>query len=37
MQPDPEKFAGELCDAAVKIAQKAGYRNAGTVEFLLRR
>lgn len=24
----------ELCDAAVKLARKAGYRNAGTVEFL---
>ena len=24
----------ELCDYAVRIAQKAGYRNAGTVEFL---
>ena len=25
----------ELCDAAVKLAQTAGYVNAGTVEFLL--
>lgn len=24
----------ELCDAAVRLARKAGYRNAGTVEFL---
>src|ERR1700756_2045451 len=24
----------ELCDAAVQLARKAGYRNAGTVEFL---
>ena len=24
----------ELCEAAVKLARKAGYRNAGTVEFL---
>jgi pyruvate carboxylase len=24
----------ELCDYAVRIAEKAGYRNAGTVEFL---
>jgi pyruvate carboxylase len=25
----------ELCDAAVQLARKANYRNAGTVEFLL--
>ena len=25
---------GELCDAAVQLARKANYRNAGTVEFL---
>jgi pyruvate carboxylase len=25
---------GELCDAAVQLARKAHYRNAGTVEFL---
>src|SRR5260370_4524162 len=25
---------GELCDAAVQLARKAGYRNAGTVELL---
>src|SRR5256885_11006476 len=24
----------ELCDAAVQLARKANYRNAGTVEFL---
>jgi pyruvate carboxylase len=30
----PEKIRGELCDAALQIARKAGYRNAGTVEFL---
>ena len=29
------KFADELCDAAVRIAREVGYRNAGTVEFLL--
>jgi pyruvate carboxylase len=27
-------FAPELCDAAVRLARKANYRNAGTVEFL---
>ncbi len=27
-------FARELCDAAVRLARKANYRNAGTVEFL---
>ncbi len=30
----PEKIRGELCAAAVQIARKAKYRNAGTVEFL---
>ena len=30
----PEKVRGELCAAAVEIARKARYRNAGTVEFL---
>jgi len=25
---------GELCDAALRLARKANYRNAGTVEFL---
>jgi len=30
----PEKIRGELCDAAVQLARKARYRNAGTVEFL---
>jgi len=31
---DPE-LREEMCDAAVRLAQEAGYRNAGTVEFLL--
>ena len=30
----PEKVRQELCDAAVQLARKARYRNAGTVEFL---
>ena len=30
----PEKIRAELCEAAVRIARKARYRNAGTVEFL---
>ncbi len=30
----PEKIRGELCAAALQIARKAKYRNAGTVEFL---
>jgi pyruvate carboxylase len=30
----PAEVRSELCDAAVKLARKAGYRNAGTVEFL---
>src|SRR5271170_2365808 len=30
----PDKARRELCDAAVQIARKANYRNAGTVEFL---
>src|SRR6202790_2450799 len=30
----PPAVRGELCEAAVKLARKAGYRNAGTVEFL---
>jgi pyruvate carboxylase len=29
-----EQVRRELCDAAVQIARKANYRNAGTVEFL---
>jgi pyruvate carboxylase len=29
-----EKMRAELCEAAVQIARKANYRNAGTVEFL---
>jgi pyruvate carboxylase len=29
-----EKVRAELCEAAVQIARKANYRNAGTVEFL---
>src|SRR6202051_4961630 len=28
------RVRSELCEAAVKLARKAGYRNAGTVEFL---
>src|SRR5277367_1947438 len=30
----PGRVRTELCDAAVQIARKANYRNAGTVEFL---
>src|ERR1700737_564056 len=30
----PAGVRSELCEAAVKLARKAGYRNAGTVEFL---
>jgi pyruvate carboxylase len=30
----PASIRGELCDAAVQIARKANYRNAGTAEFL---
>ncbi len=30
----PARVRVELCDAAVRLAQKAKYRNAGTVEFL---
>jgi len=30
----PASIRGELCDAALQLARKAGYRNAGTVEFL---
>jgi pyruvate carboxylase len=30
----PPSVRSELCEAAVKLARKAGYRNAGTVEFL---
>ncbi|QIN83252.1 biotin/lipoyl-binding protein [Rubrobacter tropicus] len=33
---DPELRA-EICAAAVRLAREAGYRNAGTVEFLLQR
>ncbi len=29
-----QKVRSELCEAAVRIARKANYRNAGTVEFL---
>ncbi|MBF0204861.1 MAG: acetyl-CoA carboxylase biotin carboxylase subunit, partial [Desulfamplus sp.] len=32
IRPDLEK---EICEAAVKLARYSGYRNAGTVEFLL--
>ena len=31
----PEKVVKELCDAGVQLAEKIGYDNAGTVEFLL--
>src|ERR1700687_5567118 len=30
----PASVRAELCEAAVRIARKANYRNAGTVEFL---
>ena len=30
----PDSVRKELCDAAVQLARKAKYRNAGTVEFL---
>ena len=30
----PALVRAELCDAAVRLARKANYRNAGTVEFL---
>ena len=30
----PQSARAELCDAAVRLAKKAKYRNAGTVEFL---
>lgn len=30
----PSSIRAELCDAAVRLARKAQYRNAGTVEFL---
>ena len=30
----PDRVRGELCEAAVALARKANYRNAGTVEFL---
>jgi pyruvate carboxylase len=30
----PRKVREELCEAAVRLARKANYRNAGTVEFL---
>jgi pyruvate carboxylase len=30
----PPSIRRELCDAAVQLARKANYRNAGTVEFL---
>ncbi|HEX8871972.1 MAG TPA: pyruvate carboxylase [Candidatus Acidoferrum sp.] len=30
----PESIRAELCDAAARITRAAGYRNAGTVEFL---
>jgi acetyl-CoA carboxylase biotin carboxylase subunit len=31
----PEKVRARVCQAAVRLAQKAGYYNAGTCEFLL--
>jgi pyruvate carboxylase len=30
----PASIRSELCDAALRLARKANYRNAGTVEFL---
>ena len=30
----PQRIRTELCNAAVQLARKAGYQNAGTVEFL---
>src|SRR5499427_8383936 len=30
----PDRVRGELCEAAVALARKANYRNAGTAEFL---
>src|SRR6476646_2652444 len=30
----PSSIRNELCEAAVRLARKANYRNAGTVEFL---
>ena len=30
----PAKLRTELCESAVRLAQAAGYRNAGTVEYL---
>lgn len=30
----PSRIRGELCEAALQLARKANYRNAGTVEFL---
>jgi pyruvate carboxylase len=30
----PKSIRDELCNAALQLANKAGYRNAGTVEFL---
>src|SRR5690348_7920360 len=30
----PATVRAELCDAAIRLARKASYRNAGTVEFL---
>ena len=31
----PDKVVKELCEAGVQLAEKIGYDNAGTVEFLL--
>jgi pyruvate carboxylase len=30
----PDRIRAEICDAALKIARQAKYRNAGTIEFL---
>jgi len=31
----PEQIRGEMCDAAVRLVNQAGYTNAGTVEFIV--
>ena len=33
--PLPDGLATEICEAAVRLAKAANYRNAGTVEFIL--
>jgi len=30
------KLTNEICEAALKVAKKVGYINAGTVEFLVK-